>query len=418
MGNFVWIVDDQFMSKTVWIINQYASTPATALGGRHYYMAREMAKKGYAVYIIGSASHHLLREKPAFNSAFKLEEVEGFRFVWVKMPSYGNAHSKKRVLNWVLFPWRIRKLLQVIPDRPDTILCSSPSPLAFLGAQWLARKLNARLVFEVRDIWPLTLTELGGHSPNNPLIRLMQWVEDKAYRDSSAVVSNLKNSVEHMASRGMAPEKFTWVPNGFSMDEVNLNSPLNAKAESQLPEGKFLVGYTGTLGVANALDTLICAAEQLKGHSGIAFVLVGDGKEKPALKKLVASKALANVYFVDPIPKVEIQAMLARFDGCYIGWLDDPIYRFGIGANKIPEYLFSGKPVIHSYSGACDPVEEVGGGFRVGAEDEKQLADAVLKLYRMSPEERAAMGANGRRAALEQYEYGQLADKLSKVLFE
>ena len=91
------------MSKAVWIINQYASTPATALGGRHYYMAQEMAKKGYVVYIIGSASHHLLREKPAFNSAFKLEEVEGFRFVWVKMPSYGNAHSKKRVLNWVLF---------------------------------------------------------------------------------------------------------------------------------------------------------------------------------------------------------------------------------------------------------------------------------------------------------------------------
>ncbi len=406
------------MSKTVWIINQYASTPATALGGRHYYMAREMAKEGYTVYVIGSASHHLLREKPVFNSTFKLEEVEGCKFVWVKMPSYENAHSKKRVLNWVLFPWRIRKLLQVIPDRPDTILCSSPSPLAFLGAQWLARKLNARLVFEVRDIWPLTLTELGGHSPNNPLIRLMQWVEDKAYRDSSAVVSNLKNSVEHMVSRGMAPQKFTWVPNGFSMDEVNLNCPLNANAESQLPKGKFIVGYTGTLGVANALDTLIFAAEELKGHSDIAFVLVGSGKEKLALQKLVASKALANVYFVDPIPKVEIQAMLARFDGCYIGWLDDPIYRFGIGANKIPEYLFSGKPVIHSYSGACDPFEEVGGGFRVGAEDEKQLADAVLKLYRMSPEERAAMGANGHRAALEQYEYGQLADKLSKVLFE
>lgn len=406
------------MSKTVWVINQYASTPATALGGRHYYMAREMAKKGYKVYVIGSASHHLLREKPVFDASFKLEEVEGFTFVWVKMPSYEHAHSKKRVLNWLLFPWRLRKLGQVIPDNPDTILCSSPSPLAFLGAQSLAKKFNARLVFEVRDIWPLTLTELGGHSPGNPLIRLMQWVEDRAYRDSDAVVSNLKNSVEHMVSRGLATDKFTWVPNGFSMDEVSLNSPLNSRAENQLPEGKFTVGYTGTLGVANALDTLICAAERLKEHPDICFVLVGDGKEKPGLRQLVAEKGLTNVYFVDPIPKVEIQAMLARFDGCYIGWLNDPLYRFGIGANKIPEYLFSGKPVIHSYSGACDPIEDAGGGFRIPAENDKQLADAVLKLYRMAPEDTAAMGANGRKAALEQYEYGQLADKLSQVLFE
>ena len=406
------------MSKTVWVINQYASTPDTALGGRHYYMAREMAKRGYKVYLIGSASHHLLREKPIIDATFKLEELEGFTFVWVKMPSYKHAHSKKRVLNWLMFPWRLRKLGQVIPDKPNAILCSSPSPLAFLGAQWLAKKFKARLVFEVRDIWPLTLTELGGHSFKNPLIRLMQLVEDRAYRDSDAVVSNLKNSVEHMASRGLAPEKFTWIPNGFSLEEVNLKTPLNARAKSQLPEGKFVIGYTGTLGVANAMNTLIHAAERLKELEDIAFVLVGDGKEKPILKLLVSNKKLSNVYFVDSIPKVEIQAMLANFDGCYIGWLNDPLYRFGIGANKIPEYLFSGKPVIHSYSGACDPIEEACCGFRASAENDVQLAEAVRKLYFMAPEERESMGAKGRKAALEQYEYGQLADRLSNVLFE
>lgn len=405
------------MSKTVWIINQYASTPATALGGRHYYMAREMAKKGYKVYVIASASHHLLREKPVFDALFKLEEVEGFKFVWMKMPAYEHAHSKKRVFSWLLFSWRLRKLGKIIPDPPDTILCSSPSPISFLGAQWLAKKFNARLVFEVRDIWPLTLTEIGGHSPSNPLIQLMQWVEDRAYRDSNAVVSNLRNSVEHMVSRGMSREKFTWIPNGFSLDEVNQKVPLNPRAVDQLPAGKFVVGYTGTLGVANALNTLIHAAEKLQEYPDIAIVLVGDGREKSVLKQLVEKKELTNVYFVDPIPKIEVQAMLANFDGCYIGWLNDPLYRFGIGANKIPEYLLSGKPVIHSYSGACDPVEEAGAGFRIPAENVQQLADCVLKLYRTTPEIRGAMGANGRRTASKQYEYGKLADKLVEVLF-
>ena len=382
-------------------------------------MAREMAKKGYTVYLIGSASHHLLREKPILDATFKLEKVEGFKFVWVKMPSYEHAHSKKRVLSWLLFPWRLRKLGQVIPDKPDAVLCSSPSPLAFLGAQWLARKFNARLVFEVRDIWPLTLTEIGGHSPKNPLIRLMQWVEDRAYRDSNAVVSNLKNSVEHMVTRGMARGKFTWVPNGFSKDEVSLNTPLNSKAESQLPEGKFIIGYTGTLGVANALETVIDAAEQLKEHPDICFVLVGGGKERSVLQQLVVDKELANVFLLDPIPKVEIQAMLARFEVCYIGLSKDPLFRFGVSPNKLFDYLYAGKPIIYGIeSGSYKPVEDVGAGIQIAAENAEQLADAVLKLYAMAPEDRAAMGANGRKAALEQYEYGQLADKLSQVLFE
>jgi len=407
------------MSKTVWIINQYASTPATALGGRHYYMAREMVKKGYKVYLIGSASHHLLREKPVFDAPFKLEEVEGFTFVWVRMPHYEHAHSKKRVLNWLLFPWRLRRLRQVIPDEPTTILCSSPSPLAFLGAQWLAKRFKARLVFEVRDIWPLTLTELGGHSTKNPLIRLMQWVEDRAYRDSDAVVSNLKNSVEHMVARGMAREKFTWVPNGFSMDEVSLKSPLNPRARAQLPKGGFTIGYTGTLGVANALDTVVDAAVRLKAHTDICFVLVGDGKEKSGLQQLVEEKELTNVRFVDPIPKVEIQAMLACFDVCYIGLSKDPLFRFGVSPNKLFDYLYAGKPIIYGIeSGNYKPVDSIGAGIQVAAQNAEQLADAVLKLYAMTPDQRASMGANGRKAAIEQYEYGQLADRLSGVLFE
>ncbi|HDL9484115.1 TPA: glycosyltransferase family 4 protein [Vibrio cholerae] len=405
--------------KTLWIVHQYASTPETGMGGRHYYLGRELAKQGYKVYLIASASHHLLREKPVFNQPFKVETLEeGFHFVWVNMPDYTEAHSKQRALNWFLFPWRIQKLAACIADKPDVVLSSSPSPIAFLGAQRIAKKFKARLVFEVRDIWPLTLTEIGGYSTKYPFIRLMQWVEDKAYRDADAVVSNLKNAVDHMVSRGMARDKFSWVPNGFSLDEVSENISLNEQVLAQLPKNKFIVGYTGTLGVANALDTLIDAAEHLKEYSDIAFVLVGGGKEKDLLQSIVMDKGLCNVTFIDPIPKVEIQAMLSRFDVCYIGWLNDQLYRFGIGANKIPEYLYSGKPVLHAYSGACDPIDEARAGILVPAENSQQLADAVLRLYQMPAEERQAMGENGHKVAVEQYDYSNLASSLARILFQ
>ncbi|MEO9275017.1 glycosyltransferase family 4 protein [Marinomonas sp. 5E14-1] len=405
------------MNKTVWIVHQYASTPETGIGGRHFYFARELVKQGYNVYLIASASHHLLRHKVEMDGAYKVEQVDGFNMVWINMPDYQEAHSKQRALNWFVFSLRIQKLALIIPDKPDVVLCSSPSPISFLGAQRIAKKFKARLVFEVRDIWPLTLTEIGGYSPKHPFIRFMQWVEDKAYRESDAVVSNLKNSVEHMVSRGMDKSKFSWVPNGFSLDEVTQNTPLNQETASKLPMDKFIVGYTGTLGVANAIDTLIESAEQLKNNSDIVFVLVGAGKEKRVLQQSVIDKDLDNVIFIDPIPKVEIQAMLSRFDACYIGWLNDDLYRFGIGANKIPEYLYSGKPIIHAYSGAFDPIVESGAGVLVPAQDSVKLADSVLKLYQAPIDERRNMGVNGRKLALAEYEYGELSKFLVAVLF-
>lgn len=407
------------MAKTVWIINQYGSTPETGLGGRHYYLARELSKKGYKVYVIASATHHLLRNKPKLQGAFKQESVEGVTFVWVDMPAYDEAHSKQRVLNWFIFPWRIRKLAKALSHKPDSILCSSPSPISFLGAKRLAKKFNSRLIFEVRDIWPLTLVELGGYSPKHPFIKLMQWVEDKAYRESDAVVSNLKNSVNHMVSRGLECSKFTWIPNGFSLDEVSQKVPLNTATLNQLPNDKFIVGYTGTLGVANALDTLIEAAEKLKGYTQIAFVLVGGGKEKLTLQKIVTEKKLNNVFFIAPIPKVEIQAMLNRFDACYIGLTKDPLFRFGVSPNKLFDYLYSAKPIIYGIeSGDYKPVEEAQAGIQIPAKDSDKLVDAVLSLYKMPVLEREVMGCNGRKVATEQYQYEHLAEKLAGVIFK
>lgn len=404
--------------KTIWIINQYGSTPSTGAGGRHFYFAQALAKQGHNVYEIASAANHLFHTQPNITSDITFEPIAGFTFVWVKMPEYAEAHSKQRALNWLLFPWRIQKLAKLIKDKPDVILCSSPSLLTFLGAQRLAKRFSARLVFEVRDIWPLSLTEIGGYSPKHPFMRLLQWVENKAYRDSDKVVSNLKNSVEHMVEHGLQRDKFTWVANGFSMDEVNQKTPLSQDVEIQLPRDKFLIGYTGTLGVANSIDTLIDAAEVLREHTAIHFVLVGRGKEKEKLQASVQAKKLSNITFIEPIPKLQIQAMLSHFDACFIGWLKDDLYRFGIAANKIAEYLYSGKPIVHAYSGACDPVAQFKAGVLAEAENPKSIADAILELYGMTDAERQKMGANGRRAALEEYEYSMLAKKLEKVLLD
>lgn len=404
--------------KTIWIINQYASTPETGMGGRSYYLAQELAKQGFRVYLVASTANHLLREKPAVVGSFTLKIQKKITFVWVKMPEYENSHSKQRVFNWFLFAWRIKTLRKIISHKPDVILCSSPSPVAFLGAQYLAKKCKAKLVFEVRDIWPLTLTEIGNFSKKHPFILLLQWIEDRAYRYSDRVVSNLKNSVEHMIARGMETEKFAWIPNGFSRDEFSSVKPLDADVLRELPRNKFIVGYTGTFGLANDLYTLLDAASQLRQYQEINFVLVGGGKEKLELVDYSNKLGLASVFFIDAIGKKQIPTMLAHFDVLAVGAKKEPMYRFGVSPNKLFEYLIASKPIIYYIdSGNYHPIEDAQCGLEVEPGNSALLADAILKLYRLSDDDRAVMGSNGHRLALQEYDYAELAKKLSHILF-
>lgn len=401
--------------STVWIINQYSSTPDTGMGGRHHYLARELARRGHDVTLIAASWHHLLAESAA--AAPETEMCDGYRFARVPVPRYANANSKARVLNWLLFGRRLRHLPARLGEVPDTILYSSPSLLGFRGAHRLARKTGARLVFEVRDIWPLTLMEIGGQSPHHPLIAWMQRVEDRAYSVSDAVVSNLPNAVEHMVTRGMDPAKFTCVPNGYSREEVESSDPLSPETTALLPKSKFLVGYTGTIGTANALGTMVEAAAKLKDHDDIAFVIVGKGRDRDQIAADILRRGLKNIHLIEAIPKRQIQTMLGYFDACLICWHNIPLYRFGVAANKMAEYLYSGRPTIHCYSGYDDPILKYGAGLSVRAEDPTALAEAVLALKALPAHERAAMRARAHQAAVEHYEYGALAEKLERVLF-
>lgn len=405
------------LQKTIWLINQYASTPETGMGGRHYYLAEELAKKGYKVYVIAAAYTHLLRHPPIMSKDVEIEKInDNFNFVWIKLPHYSEAHSKQRVFNWFNFAWKIKKLKNLSLYKPDLILYSSPSPFGYMGAKSLANSYNCPFVFEVRDIWPLTLLELGGYSRKHPFIKFMQYIEDTAYKNSDFVVSNLANAVEHMQNRGMETSKFRWIPNGFSLSEVISKDPLDEDVVVKIPKNKFIIGYTGTIGVANALDDLINAANLAKEYKDIHFILVGNGKEKEELVAKVVELGLDNITFIDGIPKKQIQSILALFDTCYIGWHNNPLYQFGIAPNKLPEYLYSGKPIIHAFSGYGDPVKISKSGVTVHAENPDAIFAGILELYHMTEDQRKILGENGKKFAIEKFDYSQLANEILSFL--
>lgn len=406
-------------NKTIWIINQYASTPETGMGGRHYYLAQELARQGHTINVIAGSYSHLLKNPVNINTDFQYENIDkNFNFIWVKLPEYKHAHSKKRILNEFLFSKKITKLTGINSTQPDVIIHSSPSLISYFGAIYLAKKLKSIYVFEVRDIWPLTLINLGGYSRNHPFIKLLQWIEDQAYQKAKYVFSNLPNAFEHMQFRGMSSDKFTWIPNGVSLSELGNKKPLSQHILKQIPSNKFIVGYTGTLGEANAMQYLLDAAAILNDQPDIHFILVGSGRQKLELITQAEALKLNNISFLDSIEKTQVQSMLEQFDACYIGWHKKDLYRFGIAANKIPEYMYSAKPVIHSFSGKGDFIQQANSGITVEAENPKAIAEAILELKNLPLKERNLMGQRGKEFVLNNLTYEKLATKLITTLFE
>ena len=397
------------MSKNIWFINEYAGSPYYGMEFRHYYIGKELVKVGYEVAIVSSSYSHLFKKTPKKRK----ENIDGINYLWIKTFNYGTAHNKKRILKWFIFMLKIF-LLPFILKKPDFIVVSPMAPFPILPAWVLSKILGAKLIYEVKDIWPLSLVELGGINPKNPLIYIMSLCERFAIKKSDVIVSTLKNYGEHLTKDLLINKEFVWINNGIYLDEMKNKEPLSKNIEDKIPKNKFIVGYTGTIGTSNDMETLCKAAKLLKNREDILFVIVGNGKDKQNLLDTYSN--LDNIVFIEPIKKAQVQSMLDRFDICYIGWKKDKLYNYGISPNKIFDYMYSAKPILHAYSGKGDIIEIANAGLTVEAENPNQIAEGVLNFYNMPIENRVNLGKNAKSYILEHFTYEKLARKYKEIL--
>ncbi len=245
----------------IWIINHYAGSRVHGMEYRHYYLAQQFARMGLRPAIICASFHHLLTKQPEERAA----EVDGIPYVWVKTRWY-EKNDARRALNMVDFSARLLFAnLKSLP-RPDVVIASSPHPFAALNGCRLARKHDAKFIFEVRDLWPLTLVEVGGHAPQHPFIRLMAWAERLGYERSDHTVSLLGGARDYMVAHGLAADKFVYIPNGIdpgaAQQPVEEFPAEHGRVIRDLREsGALIVLYSGNHGLVNALENVIAAAE-------------------------------------------------------------------------------------------------------------------------------------------------------------
>jgi len=351
---------------------------------------------------------------PRFASVYTKEIVDGVETWWIRTLKYTRTASLRRVLSWIDFELKLWLMPKSRLARPDVVIASSLSLLSVFNGYWLKKRYGSRLLFEVRDIWPLTLTEEGGFHRWHPLTLFLAAVERFGYRSADAIVGTMPNLSEHVKNVTGMERPCHCVPIGLDQSVYDNAEPLpDGYAERYIPKDRFIVGYAGSIGQTNALETIVECVERMRDNPRVHFVFVGDGAMVADYAKRAAG--LSNVTFAPRLHKSQVSSFLAKCDLLYFSAMNSRVWRYGQSMNKLIDYMYAGKPIIGSYSGYPSMLNEAQCGVFVPAADADALLTAIEGYAWMPPEELASIGARGRAWLVEHRRYETLAREYARL---
>lgn len=400
----------------IWFISKYIAVPSdSAPGARGFELMREVVSAGYEVTLFAASPNHLTTT-PEFPGRFLVETVDGVRICWIRTLDFRGAKSLRRILSWIHFELLLLFLPKRRFGRPDVVVASSLSLLSILTGIVFKRRYRARLIFEVRDIWPLTIQEEGDFSPKNPFVRALGLVERIGYRNADEIVGTMPNLGQHVGEVLGYSRTTHCIPMGIAERTVDALEPLpDGYREDYLVHDRFTIGYAGTIGITNALEPFFQAAAQLAEDPSLQFVLIGDGGLLKDYRDRYAH--LPNLTFAPKIPRGAVASALAELDLLYLSVHKSRVWDYGMSLNKLMDYMLAAKPVIASYDGYPSMINEAKCGTFVPAGDAAALTEEIRRYAALSADERSEIGQRGRSWLLETRPYRILAEDYLELMF-
>ncbi len=369
---------------------------------------------GWQVTVIAaSVNHGTGRQRLVGKKVTRLDIIKGVPFLWVRTPAYA-GNGVGRVKNMLTYTFRVllKDTTSSLP-KPDVVVGSSVHPFAALAGAWLARRYRLPFVFEVRDLWPQTLIEMGRLKEKSLVTWALRKLELWLYHKAVRIIVLLPKAWKYIVPLGISHDKLVWIPNGVDFSLFPKPSPAK-------PTDKFTLMYFGSHGSANGLDNVLRAMRELQwipnwGH--IHLRLIGDGPLKPKLVEMAHEWGLKNVTFEAPVAKSQIPEIAAQADAFVIAVLDLPgLYKFGISMNKLFEYMAAMRPVIIASDASNNPIADAKAGLTVPPGQPEALAKAILEVAALSSEARHCMGKAGREYVEHNHRFDLLAKRLADTL--
>lgn len=405
------------MPRQLWYITKYfVPDDEVSAGTRGWQLLKKLDGKKYRTTVFTSNANMFLHRELVTGASHE-EVKDGVRIVFLRTLKYQTARSFRRILGWLHFEYMLFSIPKRSYPKPDIIVVSSLSIFTIINGLYFKWRYKCPLLFEIRDIWPLTLVEEGGFSRFHPIILAIGWLERLGYLVSDRIIGTMPNLAEHVSKVTGKDLPVACLPMGVSDLQISERRPIPKEFKDKyFSAEKITILYAGTIGITNALDTFFEAAKLCSKNEDIEFVLVGNGDLKE--KYIDMTSDLSNVCFAPYVPKNQVQAVLENADVLYFSTFRSEVWRYGQSLNKLVDYMLSGKPIIASYSGYPSMVNEAKCGFFVEAENPSALAEAFFELSKMSSAERANIGQRGRNWILENRPYSKLAANFSDLLDE
>ncbi len=384
-----------------------------APASRTFEHCREWVKAGHRVTVITCAPN--FPKGKVFdgyrNKLWQRETMEGIEVVRVWSYITANEGFVRRILDYQSY--MVSAIIaSLFVRKVDVIVGTSPQFFTACAA-YVASRLKFRpYIFELRDLWPESIKAVGAMK-NERAIALLESLELFLYRKAARVISVTNSFKDNLVSRGIDGSKIEVVTNGVDLSQFKPRSKDPALERQLGLEGKFVVGYIGTHGLAHALETVLDAAERLRG-TDVVFLLLGDGARKQALREDAARRGLDNVVFIDTVPKAEVPRYWSILDVSLIHLQKTELFTTVI-PSKLFESMGMGLPVLHGVEGeSARIVRDENAGIPFEPENADALVVALRRL-KENPAELAQFKASCLKGA-QNYDRTNLALKMMRIL--
>lgn len=309
-----------------------------------------------------------------------VELVDGIRVVRVKTYITANEGTIKRTLDYMSF-MVMGFIAGWFERRADVVIATSPQFFCAVAGWALAGVRRLPFVFELRDLWPASITAVGAMR-RGPVIGTLERLELFLYRRAAAVVPVTHAFRRDLIARGIAGEKIHVVINGVDLERYRPAAAKDASLEAELDlTGRIVVGYLGTHGLAHALHRVLDAADLLRDRQDIVFIFAGGGAERASIEKAVKQRGLANVRLVPRQPKEMMARLWSLCDIALIPLRNTPVFSTVL-PSKLFEAMGMGVAVLMSLpeGEATAIVRATGCGVCVPPEDPAAMSQALLRF--------------------------------------
>ncbi len=354
--------------------------------------ARELVKQGFEVEVVtGFPNYPGGKVYPGYKVKWLQREViDGVHITRVPLYPNHDQSAVKRVLNYASFAASALFYGLFMAKRADVMYAYHPPLTVGITASILRLIRRTPVVYDIQDMWPDTLRATG--MLNNPrALRLVSAVCNWVYRRVDRRVVRSPGFRRLLLQRGVPEAKLSVIYNWA--DEDSLATPVGQLPAAFPEPEQFRILFAGNMGKAQALDTVLQAAELLQQQgSRVCWVMLGGGVEVDRLKAEAARRQLSNVVFLPAVPMAQVGAYLQAADALLVHLRKDPLFEITI-PSKTQAYMAVGKPLLMAVDGdAADLVNQTGGGVVAESESPQALAQAAQALASTSTDALAAMG--------------------------